>query len=309
MKIVVMGTGGLGGYFGGQMAHAGLDVTFIARGRHMEAIRDHGLQVNSPGNDFLVKPAKVTDNPADVGPVDLILFCVKAYDAAAAAEQARPLVGAQTVILPVLNGIHHIDHLSHVLGAEHVLGGMAACGAHVVAPGVIQHTALNTITFGELNGAPSERCQKIKAALAVSGIQLVVSPDATQSMWLKLTNLSGLGVCSAVRGSLFVVRSTPETLAPVHHAANETVRLAHAKHIALSETLPAQLVTILQNAASDFKPSMLVDLEHGRRLEIESLNGAVSHMGKAFGVTTPVNDYIYACLKPWANGAPQPAAT
>jgi 2-dehydropantoate 2-reductase len=305
MKIAVMGTGGLGGYFGGQMAHAGLDVTFIARGRHMEAIRDNGLQVISPGNDFLVKPAIVTDNPANVGPVDLILFCVKAYDAAAAAEQARPLVGAQTAILPVLNGIHHIDQLREILGVEHVLGGMAACGAHVVAPGVIQHTALNTITFGELTIGRSERCESIQAALAVSGIQLVVSPDVTQSMWLKLTNLSGLGVCSAVRGGFFMVRSAPETLALVHQAAAETVSLAHARHIALPATLPDQLVAILKNAASDFKPSMLVDLEHGRRLEIESLNGAVSHMGEEFGVPTPVNDYIYACLKPWASGAPK----
>jgi 2-dehydropantoate 2-reductase len=305
MKIAVMGTGGLGGYFGGQMAHAGLDVTFIARGRHMEAIRENGLQVNSPGNDFLVKPAKVTDNPATVGPVDLILFCVKTYDAIAAAEQMKPMVGAQTAILPVLNGIYHIDQLCHILGAEHVLGGMAACGAHVVAPGVIQHTTLNTITYGELNGGTSERCQKIQTTLAVSGIQLVVTPDVMHSMWLKLANLSGLGVCSAVRGSFFVVRSTSETLALVRQAAAETVNLAHAKHIALQDTLPEQLVNILQNAKSDFKPSMLIDLEHGRRLEIESLNGAVSHMSNELGVPAPVNDYIYACLKPWANGTPQ----
>ena len=302
MKIAVMGTGSLGGYFGGQMAHAGLDVTFIARGRHMEAIRENGLQVNSPGNDFLIKPAKVTDNPAEVGPVDLILFAVKAYDAAPAANRMRPMVGAQTAILPVLNGIYHIDQLSEILGREHVLGGMAACGAHVVAPGVIQHTTLNTITFGELEGGTSERCEKIQAALAPSGIQLVVSPDVMQSMWLKLANLSGLGVCSAARGSFFVIRSTPELLELVRRAAAETVNLAHARHIALSDTLPDQLVTILKNAASDFKPSMLVDLEHGRRLEIESLNGAVSHMGKELGVLTPVNAYIYACLKPWANG-------
>ena len=304
MKIAVMGTGGLGGYFGGQLAHAGLDVTFIARGRHMEAIRANGLKVNSPGNDFLVKPAKVTDKPAEVGPVDLILFAVKAYDAAVAAELMRPMVGAQTSILPVLNGIYHIDQLSEILGRERVLGGMAACGAHVVAPGVIQHTSLNTITFGELKGGTSTRCEEIQTTLAPSGIQFIVSTDVMQSMWLKLANLSGLGVCSAARGSFFVIRNTPETLTLVHQAAAETVNLAHAKHIALSEAQPAQLVTILKNAASDFKPSMLVDLEHGRRLEIESLNGAVSHMGKELGVPTPVNDYIYACLKPWANGAP-----
>ena len=303
MKIAVMGTGGLGGYFGGQMAHAGLDVTFIARGKHMQAIRANGLQVNSPGNDFLVKPAKVSDNPAEVGPVDLIFFAVKAYDAAAAAEQMKPMVGARTAILPVLNGIYHIDQLSQILGAEHVLGGMAACGAHVVAPGVIKHTTLNTITFGELGGGISERCENIKTALAPSGIQLVLAPNVTESMWLKLTNLSGLGVCSAARGSFFVIRSTPETLALVHTAASETVSLAHAKQIALQPDLPDILVGILQNAKSDFKPSMLVDLEHGRRLEIESLNGAVSNMGKELGVPTPVNDYIYACLKPWAAGA------
>ena len=304
MKIAVMGTGGLGGFFGGQMARAGLDVTFIARGKHMEAIRANGLQVNSPGNDFLIKPAKVTDDPAAVGPVDLILFAVKTYDAEAAAEQMKPMVGAQTAILPVLNGIYHIDQLCASLGAEHVLGGMAACGAHVIAPGVIQHISLNTITFGELGGGISERCARIKAALDPSGTQWVLAPAVMESMWLKLTNLSGLGVCSAARSSFFTVRGTPETLALVRQAAAETVSLAHAKRIALQPDLPDILVNVLQNAKADFKPSMLMDLEHGRRLEIESLNGAVSNMAKALGVPTPVNDYIYACLKPWARGAP-----
>src|SRR5207237_494573 len=138
-----------------------------------------------------------------------------------------------------------------ICGAEHVLGGMAACGAHVVAPGIIQHTTLNTITFGELGGGVSERCKRIKAALDPSGTQWVLATAVMESMWLKLTNLSGLGVCSAVRGSFFTVRSTPETLALVRQAAAETVSLAHAKQIGLQNDLPDILVGVLQNAKSD----------------------------------------------------------
>src|SRR5574341_742455 len=156
MRIAIMGTGGLGGFFGGQLARVGLDVTFIARGRHLDAIRENGLQVRSPDGDFLVKPARASANPAEVGPVDLILFCVKAYDAATAAAQMRPMLGTRTLVLPLLNGIDHIELLARVYGAEHVLGGIAACGAHIVAPGVIQHISLNSITFGEMSGGLSE---------------------------------------------------------------------------------------------------------------------------------------------------------
>ena len=305
MKIAVMGTGGVGGYFGGRMAHAGLDVTFIARGKHMEAIRDYGLQVNSPGGDFLIKPAKVTDDPAIVGTVDLILLATKAYDALAAIKQMKPMVGDQTVVLPVLNGISHIDQLNEILGQEHVLAGMAAIGAHILAPGVIQHSSLNTITFGEQNAVVSERCKALKDALSSSGIEFVLSPNAMQSMWLKIANMAGLGVCSAARGGFITVRDTPETLELVRQSCAEAVRLAHAKNIPLSDSQPDDLVNVLRNSKVDFKPSMLVDLENGRRLEVESLNGAISRMGKEAGVPTPINDYVYACLKPWANGAPK----
>jgi len=302
MKIAIMGTGGIGGYFGGSLAHAGLDVTFIARGQHLQAIREHGLQVQSPNGDFVIKPAKATDNPAEIGDVDVILFCVKAYDVEQATELMRPLIGAQTVILPVLNGIDHIEKLSVLVGADHVLGGMVACGAHIVAPGVIHHTSFNTITFGEMRGSTSTRCEAIQSAFTVHGIQMVAVPDVLRSLWQKLTNLSGLGVCSVVRGGYIVVRSTPETLELVRQATQETVTLAHAKGIAVPDTMPADLVKLFREAPWDFKPSMLVDLERGRRLEVEWLNGAVSRLGKELGVPTPVNDFIYASLKPWANG-------
>ena len=305
MKIAIMGTGGIGGYFGGSLAHAGLDVTFIARGHHLQAIRVDGLQVQSPNGDFDVKPAKATDHPAEVGVVDVILFCVKTYDVEQAAEQMRPLIGAQTVILPVLNGIDHIEKLSALIGAEHVLGGIVACGSHIAAPGVIHHTSFNTITFGEMGGGMSARCEAIQKAFTVHGVEMAVVPNVVHSLWQKLTNLSGLGVCSVVRGGYHVVRSAPETLELVRQAAQETVALAHAKGIAVPDTMPADLVKLFREFPLDFKPSMLVDLEHGRRLEVEWLNGTVSRLGKAVGVPTPVNDYIYASLKPWANGKAQ----
>jgi 2-dehydropantoate 2-reductase len=162
MKIAIMGTGGMGGYLGGRLAHAGRDVTFIARGRQLEAIRQHGLQVKSAPGNFLVQPARATDDPAEVGPVDLILFCVKTYEVAPAAEAIRPMVGPQTAIIPVLNGVKHIERLGAGLGPAHVLGGLAGITAHVAAPGVIEQIGVhNLLEFGEMGGGLSERGETI----------------------------------------------------------------------------------------------------------------------------------------------------
>ena len=159
MKIAVMGAGGTGGYFGGRLARAGLDVTFVARGKHLEALRARGLQVQSTHGDFTLQPAQATDNPAEIGPVDVILFCVKTYDALTAAQQMKPLVGAQTVIIPTLNGIDHLAKIEGVVGEGHVLGGVAHIASNVIAPGVVKQIgALRNLTFGEAQGGVSARC-------------------------------------------------------------------------------------------------------------------------------------------------------
>ncbi len=303
MKIAIMGTGGLGGYFGGRLAHAGLDVTFIARGQHLQAIRANGLPVKSPNGDFLIKPAQATDHPTDVGPVDLILFCTKAYDLESAAQQMKPLVGAHTAIIPVLNGIDHIEKLNAIVGEKHVLGGLAAISAHKLSAGVIEHVGtLHRLEFGEIEGGLSPRVEAIRQTFAAGGFEAVAVPNIAERMWRKLVLISGMGMCSVVRGPVGVVRRSPETFALVCRAMAETIAVARAKGVAFGDALLSEVTDYARALPSEERPSMLVDLEHGRRLEVESLNGTVSRYGKELGVSTPVNDFIYACLKPYVNG-------
>lgn len=305
MRIAVMGTGGLGSYIGGRLAQAGADVTFIARGQQLQAISQNGIQVQSQFGGFAVAPVRAMNNPTEVGPVDLILFCVKAYDAESAAIQIKPLVGPQTAILPVLNGLDHLETLGAILGPEHVLGGSAQITAHVIAPGLIEQVGgMHSLEFGELTGATSDRCAQIQQVLASTGIEVRVSPNIVEKMWWKLAAICGTaGVFSVVRSSAGAIAQTPETLALVHQAVAECVTVAQAHQISLSPALPDQIVNLVKNAPATLKPSMLIDLEHERRLEVEALNGKISRLGKAVGVPTPVNDFIYACLKPYMNGA------
>jgi 2-dehydropantoate 2-reductase len=304
MKIAIMGAGGLGGYLGAQLARAGREVTFIARGEHLRSMQTTGLQLHSRDRDFLVSPVQATADPATVGPVDLVLFCVKQYDAERAAEQIKPLLGSQTAVLPVLNGIDHIERLSGILGAEHVLGGVAVISARLTGPGVIQHDAGNSLTFGEISGEMSARCQAIHDELAVSGIQVTLAPDIVAAMWLKLIGQSAGAVCSVVRGGSFLVRSAPETIQLMRQAAAEALAVARARSAAVDPMNVEKFITSFLTFPVDIRLAMLVDLEHGRRIEVEWMTGIITRYGKALGLPTPANDFIYACLKPWANGPP-----
>lgn len=303
MNIAVMGAGGLGGFIGGTLARSGLDVSFIARGQHLEAILQSGLRVESPSGDFSIKPANATDNPAEIGVVDLILFCVKSYDAMEAIEVVRPMVGSQTVILPVLNGVEHIDQLGDQLGAHHVLGGLAMIGANIAEPGLISHFALNSLEFGEIDGGISDRCMNIQRSLAQDTIDIRAVPNVLERMWWKFAGICGAGVFTVMRGRKELVWDFPETQELIRSALSEVVAVAHAKGIALSTSVVDEMLEVARSMPPHYRPSTLVDLELGNRLEIESLNGALSRFGKQLGVATPVNDFIYACLRPHASGS------
>jgi 2-dehydropantoate 2-reductase len=307
MKIAVVGSGGMGGYLGGRLAQAGRDVTFIARGQHLQTIRHNGLQVQSPAGSFVIKPAKATNDPAEVGPVDLILLCVKSYDVLEATQMMQPMVGAQTAIIPVQNGIDHIETLGAILDAAHVMGGVGRISAHVASPGVIQHNeSPGILEFGELSGGLTTRCETIKQTLAVDGFEVFARPNIAERMWWKFAGMCGGGVFCVTRGSRRLVW-IPEVRELCRQTIAEVVAVARAKGIPLSDSVPDEKVRLWDNH-SEFKPSMLVDLERNRRLELEVLNGAVSRFGKALGMPTPVNDFIYACLKPYVNGLPPPAS-
>ena len=263
--------------------------------------------MRSRDGDFLVNPAQATADPATVGPVDLVLFCIKQYDADCAAEQIRPLIGSQTAVLPVLNGIDHIERLGGILGAEHVLGGVAVITAHLAGPGIIQHNGGKSLTLGEVNGEMSARCMAVRDELAVSGIQVTAVPDIVVAMWHKLIVQSAGAVCSVVRGGSFVVRSAPETIELMRQAAAESLAVARARNVAVDPMVVERDINLFLTFPVDIRLAMLVDLEHGHRIEVEWMTGIISRYGKALGLPTPANDFIYACLKPWANGAPHAA--
>ena len=305
MRIAVMGTGGLGGYLGGRLAHAGQDVTFIARGQRLHAMRENGLQIRSSDGDFTIKPVRATDVPAEVGSVDLVLFCVKTYDAQRAAEMMRPLVGPQTAILPVLNGIEHLDMLSAGLDAEHVLGGMALVTVHSTVPGIVERIGrINLLELGEVSGEVSARSQTIEQIFIAAGIDAKAVPNILERMWWKFVIVCGAGVFAVVRGGKSVVWGTPETRTLLLQTITEALAVAHGQHIPLSPTFVEEYISIVESLPSQWMPSLLVDLEQGRRLEVEATNGFLSRLGKKLEIFTPANDFLYACLKPYVNGRP-----
>lgn len=303
MRIAVVGVGGLGGYIGGRLAHSGQDVTFIARGQRLEALRQNGLQVRSPEVECKIQPVQVTDNPTEVGPVDLILFCVKTYDVLAAAEPLRPLIGPETALLPVQNGIAHIEQLRSLLGCPAVLGGVAMISAHSPTPGVIESPGgFHYLEFGEIGGESSARCTAIAQAITAAGIKATVSPNIQERMWWKLAGVCGASVFCVMRGNKGQVWQFAETHDLVRQVVAEGVTVAQAHGFTLSPTQPEEVIKVFDSVPPQYKPSMLVDLEHHRRLELEAWNGAITRLGRAASIPTPANDFIYACLKPYVNG-------
>lgn len=303
MKIAIMGAGGLGGYFGGLLAQAGHDVSFIARGAQLQAMQQTGLQVKRAQAEFRLQPVQATDAPADVGPVELLLFCVKAYDALIAAQMMEPMVGEGTSIVPILNGIEHMDILTDLYGAKHVLGGQTSMTAHVLAPGSVERVGTHgTFDFGEIGGGSTTRTEALAEVLGIDGINAKAVPNIMHSMWQKFAMICGVNLFAVIRGDAETMRRAPETFAMILQGIREGVAVAQAKGIPLDESALEFAQGVLNGLPPHFKPSLLVSLDRGQRIEVEALNGAMSRMGKEVGVPTPINDCIYTCLKPYVNG-------
>ncbi len=309
MRVTVMGSGGTGGYFGGLLARAGEDVTFVARGAHLEAIRKAGLAVRSRlVGDFTVS-ARTTDDPAEAGPADLVLFCVKAYDTETAAERLRPAVRPATVILPVQNGIDSAERIGRVVGPGHVIGGLAGVSSVIAAPGVIEHRAgPDVIQLGELGGGLSARTERIADALRRAGLKTQVRPDIRVALWEKFVLICGLsGLTALTRLPIGAVLACAETRALYRQTMEETHAVGRAEGVALPDGVVEQTVKRFEGGDPAIRGSLYYDLAAGRRLEIETLNGTVVRLGRERGVPTPANLAIYAALKPYAGGAPATA--
>lgn len=304
MRIAMMGSGGVGGYFGGRMAAAGCDVTFIARGRHLAAIREHGLRIESPVlGDTLVTPAKVTDDPGEVGAVDYVIVGVKLWDTAAAANAILPMLGPETTVLSLQNGVESIE-LEGVVGSRRLLGGVAFVGSGIASPGVIRHVGtMQRVVVGERDGGSSARAERLRDALQRGGVTAEVSDDIERMVWEKFVFLVGFSAAtSLMRKPLGPIRKDPKGRELLLGAMRETAALARARGIGLEEGHARRRLEFVDQLPADMTSSMHHDLEQGNRLELDWLSGAVVRFGRDADIPTPVNQTVYAALLPDASG-------
>lgn len=311
MKIAVMGAGGVGGYFGAKLATAGEEVHFIARGAHLQAMQSNGLRIYSANGDVLVKPARVTGNPATVGPVDLVMIAVKLWSTEEAVRDAKPLIGPGTAVVSFQNGVVAVEAISRACGKEHTLGGVANIAAVIEQPGVIRHTGtMALLSVGELDKRPSARTQAFAEACARAGIQARISDDITKTIWEKYVFLvAASAMTSLTRLPLGAVREDPDTRALMAQIMSEVVAVGKAKGVQLDAGLVDALLTRLDGMPREMVASMLGDLERGNRLELPWLSGGVVQMGKDSGIATPANGFVLAALKHYINGRPADART
>ncbi|MEN6318535.1 MAG: 2-dehydropantoate 2-reductase [Syntrophaceae bacterium] len=300
MKIVIMGTGGIGGYYGGLLAQAGQDVTFIARGAHLQAIREKGLQIKSVHGNFTVSPATVTENPSLVGPVDLILFTTKTYQTDAAAQFIKPMVGKDTTVVSLQNGVDAADRIGAVAGMEHMLGGTTWLSAAVEAPGVIgQYSQFRRIALGELDGMTTPRLNAVADALQKTGATIEKTDNILKVLWTKFVFIAPvMAMGSLTRVTFGEYRSVPEARAVLTEAISEVASVAKARDVMLDHDIVDKTLAFIDSSEPSIKPSMQRDVESGRPSELESMIGVVVRMGAQYNVLTPVMQFAYAMLKP-----------
>lgn len=298
MRIAVMGAGAIGGYYGALLQQAGHQVVFIARGAHLEAMQRQGLVIDSVNGSFHLARVEATGDPAAVGPVDLVLFCVKSQDTRQAAEQCRPLVGPGTAVLTLQNGVENHLILAEVLGRQHVLAGSCRISATIAEPGVIrQPSPFRNVTFAELDGSRSARAEAILAALEQAGIPTELSDDADRVLWEKFLFLAPLaGVTAVTLAPVGAVRDTPAAWDLLVEAVQEVDRVGRARGVNLPADAVERTLDTVRRAPAGMKSSMQQDREKGRYLEVDALNGAVVRLGAEAGVPTPVHRYLHACL-------------
>jgi 2-dehydropantoate 2-reductase len=305
MKIAIMGSGGIGGYYGGRLAAAGADVHFIARGAHLAAMRENGLRIISPLGDVHIPVVTATDDPATIGEVDIVMFCVKLYDVEEACAAIKPLIGPNTAVISFLNGIDSEDRMEAVLGGDCVVGGTAQIPSNIIEPGVIEHKApLAALEFGERDGSDSDRLRAFYKVCTDAGIQTFLVENIETAIWLKFAILVPFATaCCLTRLPGKVLIEVPEVQEIAVGAMKEVIALAAAKGVQLPPDALESRMAMLSNFANAM-PSMLVDLLAEKRIELEGLQGAVVRMAKDLGVPVPVHAVAYAALKPYVNGPP-----
>ncbi len=300
MRITVLGSGGLGGYFGALLARAGHEVTFIARGAHLEAMRARGLQVKSVHGDFHLHPVRATDRPEDAPPADLVLCAVKTYHIPATVGMLPQLLGPEGVVLTAQNGVEAPDQVAVVVGVERVLAGAVWVVSQVEAPGIIrQESAFRRIVVGELDGRLTLRAQAVARVFAEAGAEAEATAEIRKVLWTKFLFIAAIGgVGSVTRLPVGAWREVPETRALLEQAMREIEAVARAEGVDLDPDVVPRTMAFVDGLAPTATASMQRDVEAGRPLEIEAMSGAVVRIGGRRGIPTPAHAFLYAALKP-----------
>jgi 2-dehydropantoate 2-reductase len=300
MRIVVFGIGGVGGFFGGRLAHAGEDVTLIARGEHLRAIKENGLKIDSTAGDFVIFPAQATDDVGQVGETDLVILGVKAWQVPEAARAIKPIVGPNTTVLPLQNGVEAVSQLVTELGAANVIGGLCRIVSFVVGPGHIRHAGFTpSIIIGEIDNQRTERITKIEEVFKHASLEITVAQDIQVALWTKflfIASFSGVGaMANAPAGK---IRSDPKWRSQIQKAMEEIYALARARGINLPADSIDTVMRAVDSLPEDATSSMQRDIAAGKPSELDSQNGAVVRMARETGIEVPTHMLIYETLKP-----------
>ena len=306
MRIAVFGAGGVGGYLGARLQAAAEDVAYIARGRHLAALRDHGLTLRSAAGDLHLWPVTATDRPEAIGPVDYVLFTVKLFDLDSGARTIQPLIGPETTVITFQNGVDSVEVLGAAVGPERMMGGTTYIGAVIAEPGVIRHTGtLARFLIGEIDGRLSPRAAAFRDACVRAGIDMTLTDRIQAAIWEKFILLAAnSGVTSLARLPVGRLRAHPASRALMGEAMAEVAAVARAKGVALPDDIAARQLALMDTLPAEMRSSMEQDLERGNRLELPWLSGAVVRLGEQFGVATPVHRVICGALGPHADGVP-----
>jgi len=306
MRIAVVGAGGVGGGFGAALAKAGADVTFIARGAHLAAMKSQGLKVQGGRGETHLVPTRATDDPAEIGPVDIVLFCVKLWDVESAGTHIKPLIGLNTAVIPLQNGIDAPERLVPILGPRAVMGGVAQISASIIAPGVIQQVGtFMRMVFGEFDGRRSKRAEDFLALCLKAGFDATLSEQILTELWMKFILLAAnASITALARQPIGKLRDDPDVRAIFMAAYRETFDVGRARGVALPADAIDKVMEFNSHAPPAMKASMALDLERGNRLELPWLGGKVVELGRELGIPTPTHGTMYAMLKPYIMGRP-----
>jgi len=303
MRVLVVGAGGVGGYFGARLARAGTPVTFLARGAHLEAMRRDGLRVRSAVDGEWTVEVDAVGDVAGRPPEDVVLFCVKSFDTEAAALAIRPVVGPDTAVVSLQNGVDNEETLDRILGRGHAVGGVAYVFATVASPGVIAHSLAGRIVMGELDGRPSSRLEPLRSALTAAGVPADVVGDIRRALWEKYLLISAqAGTTALTRAPIGVIRAVPETWRMYRMIVEELAAVAQAAGVPLTDGVTDSILKAAEGLAPEALSSLYHDLVQGRRLELEALHGHAVRLGQRLGVPTPTVLAVYAALKPHVDG-------